>query len=113
MQEFGTPRGLTARVRLRIYRLLANSYIPLLVVALSVLVLRWTIPHLLSLLVIVWTADAILIVVLAIPWLLVSWAFSSGAIKCPSCGAAFATKFRLWVPRDCQNCGHDTAADHR
>ena len=110
-QQFGSAAGLIARTRrLRVYRLLANSFVPLIVIALAVLVVRWTVPHLLSLLIIVWTADASLIVVLAIPWLLVSWAFSSGAIKCPSCRAPFAPRFHLWVPKACQNWGHDAAA---
>jgi len=111
MEQPGFTAHLTARTRrLSIYRLLANSFVPLIAIALSVLVLRWAVPDLLSVLVAIWTADAFLIVVLAIPWLLVSWGFASGAIKCPLCGAPFASKFHLWVPKACQSCGHDTAA---
>jgi len=111
MEQPGFTPSLTARTRrLSLYRLIANSFAPLLAIALSVLVLRWTVPELFSVLVVIWTADAFLIVVLAIPWLLVTWAFISGAIKCPSCGAPFASKFHLWVPKACQSCGHDTAA---
>lgn len=55
------------------------------------LVNSWTVPQILPVLAVIWTADAFLIVVLAIPWLLVSWAFSSGAINCPSCDVCAAT----------------------
>jgi hypothetical protein len=104
-------RRFTARVqRLRIYRLLANSFVPLLVVALSVLVFRWMFPWLFSVVVFIWKADALLLVVLAVPWLLVSWAFALGKIKCPSCDASFASKFHLWVPKACQDCGYDITA---
>jgi hypothetical protein len=96
--------------RLRSYRVLANSFTPLLAVALAVIVLRWMFPWLFSILVFVWTADAFLLVVLAVPWLLVSWAFALGKIKCPSCDAPFASKFHLWVPKACQNCGYDITA---
>ena len=100
-----------ARVqRLRIYRLLANSFVPLLVIALAVLLFRWMFPLLFSGLVVIWTADAILLVVLAVPWLLVSWTFASGKIKCPACDAPFASKFHLWVPRACQSCRYDISA---
>jgi hypothetical protein len=110
MEQSGSAPSLTARTRrLRIYRLLANSWVPLLAIALSVLVLRWVVPQLFPVLVVIWTADASLIVLLVIPWLLVSWAFSSGAIKCPSCDAPFASKFHLWVPKSCQNCGQVAA----
>jgi len=111
MEYPGFFPSLTARTRrLSLYRLLANSFVPLLVIALSVLLLRWAVPDLLSVLIVIWSADAFLIVVLAIPWLLVSWAFTSGKIKCPLCDAPFAHGFHLWVPKACQNCGHDTAA---
>lgn len=98
----------TARVqRLRIYRLLANSFVPLLVVALVLLLFRWLFPWTFSVLVLVWTADALLLAVLAVPWLLALWAFAHGRIKCPSCEAPFASKFHLWVPKTCQSCGYD------
>ena len=99
--------GFAAERRLRTYRLLANSLPPLLAIALLVLVLRWTVPELLSLLEVVWTADAVLILVLVVPWLVVSWAFALGKVKCPSCGAPFVSSFHLWVPKTCQNCRHD------
>lgn len=111
MEQPGFTPSLTARTRrLSLYRLIANSFAPLLAIALSVIVLRWMAPEVFSFLVVIWTADVFLIAVLAVPWLLVSWAFASGAIKCPACGAPFASKFHLWVPKACQNCGHDTAA---
>ena len=96
--------------RLRIYRLLVNSFTPLLAIALLVVVLRWTVPPLLSLLVFVWTADAFLLAALAVPWLLVSWAFAFGKIKCPSCEGPFTSGFHLWVPKACQHCGYDITA---
>jgi len=100
--------GLADRVRrLRSYRLLANSFVPLLAVALLVLVLRYTVPQLLSVLLVVWTADAVLLVLLLVPWLLVSWALAYGKIKCPSCDAPFTSRFHLWVPKACQHCGYD------
>ena len=111
MQQPASLPPLTARVRrLRIYRLLANAFVPLLVIALAVLVFRWLFPWLFSLLVYVWSADAVLLVVLAIPWLLVSCVFALGRIKCPSCDAPFASKFHLWVPKTCQGCGYDITA---
>lgn len=108
MEPSSALARLTARVqRMRIYRLLANSFAPLLAVALAVLVFRWLFRWTFSVLVLVWTADAFLLVVLAVPWLLVSWAFALGTIKCPSCEAPFASKFHLWIPKACENCGYD------
>jgi hypothetical protein len=94
----------------RSYRLLANSFTALLAFALLLLVLRWMFPWLLSALVLVWSADAFLLLVLAVPWLLVSWAFGLGKIKCPSCEAPFASRFHLWVPKACDHCGYDVTA---
>ena len=78
--------------------------------ALTVIVFRWMFPWLFSLLVYVWAADALLLIVLAMPWLLVSCAFALGRIKCPSCEAAFAARFHLWVPQTCRTCGYDITA---
>jgi hypothetical protein len=101
----------TARVRrLRIYRLLANSFVPLLVIAVAVLFFRWLFPRLFSVLAFVWTLDALLLVVIAVPWLLVSWAFALGRIRCPSCDASFTSRFHLWVPKACHDCGYDITA---
>ena len=115
MAQFGSAPWSTARARrLRIYRLLANSFGPLLAVALLTIVLRWTFPPLLLAMVVVWMPVAALLVVLAVPWLLVSWGFALGAIKCPSCGVAFAPRFTLWVPKNCRSCGYDiNAVGHR
>jgi hypothetical protein len=97
---------LAVRARqLRVYRALANVYPALLAMALVVLVFRWLFPWLFSVLIYIWAADLIVLMVLAVPWLLVSWAFSSGRIKCPACNAAFAPRFHLWVPHACQSCG--------
>jgi hypothetical protein len=111
MQPSDSLPQFTARVqRLRIYRLLANSYVPLLAVALAMLVFRWIFPWLFSVLAFIWTADAFLLVLLVVPWILVSWALASGKIKCPACDASFASKFHLWVPKACQSCGCDITA---
>jgi hypothetical protein len=99
---------LTARVRrLRTYRLLANSYVPLLAIALALLVFRWIFPWVFSVVAYIWAADAFLLVLLAVPWLLVSSALAFGKIKCPACDARFASGFHLWVPKGCQSCGYD------
>ena len=111
MEQSPYSLPLTARVRrLRTYRLLANAFAPLLAIALAVLVFRWMFPWLFSLLVYVWIADALLLIVLAVPWLLVSRAFALGRIKCPSCDAPFVSKLHLWVPKTCQSCGYDITA---
>ena len=111
MEPSGSLSRFTARVRrLRIYRLLANSFVPLLAVALAMLVFRWIFPWLFSVLAFIWTADTILLVVLVVPWILVSAALTSGKINCPSCDAPFASKFHLWVPKACQSCGFDITA---
>ena len=108
MQQPDSLLRLSANVRrLRAYRVLANSYVPLLAIALSLLVFRWMFPWTFSVLAYVWAADAFLLVVLAVPWLLVSSALAFGKIKCPACDARFASKFHLWTPRACQSCGYD------
>jgi hypothetical protein len=96
--------------QLRRYRLLANAFIPLLAAAVAVLVFRFVFPWIFSVLLVVWTADALLLLVLAIPWLVVSWAFASGRIKCPCCEAPFAHEFHLWVPKTCVSCGYDVTS---
>jgi hypothetical protein len=111
MEPSGSLPQFTARVqRLRIFRLLANSFVPLLAVALAMLVFRSIFPWLFSVLAFIWTADALLLVLLVAPWILVSWALASGKIKCPACDASFASKFHLWVPKACQSCGYDITA---
>ena len=111
MERSGSLPSLTARVRrLRIYRLLANSFVPLLAVALAMLVFRWIFPWLFSVLAFIWTADAFLLLLLVVPWILVSSALTSGKIKCPACDASFAPKFHLWVPKACQSCAYDITA---
>jgi hypothetical protein len=113
MGQSGSLPALTARMRrLRVYRLLANSFPALLAVAFAVLVFRWMFPLLFSALVFIWTVDAFLLVALAVPWLIVTWALALGKITCPSCGGPFATKFHLWVPKACQTCGYDITAPH-
>jgi len=68
-----------------------------------------TLPQFLHVLVMVWLAVAAAFVVLAIPWLIVELAFVSGAIKCPSCGAAVYSSFTR-VPSNCRSCGYDINA---
>jgi len=97
---------MSARVRqLRLYRALANVYPALLAMALLVVVFRWMFPWLFSVLIYVWAADIVALILLAVPWLLVSWGFTSGKIRCPACQAPFTTRFHLWVPQACDNCG--------
>jgi len=111
MEQRVSSPPLAADVRpLRTYRLLANTLAPLLTVALAILVFRWTFPWLFSRLVYLWTAEALLLLVLAIPWLLISCAFALGGIKCPWCKAPFASGFHLWIPKTCQGCGYDITA---
>jgi hypothetical protein len=111
MEQSSSLPPLTARSRrVRIYRLVVNAAAPLLAIALAVLVFHWMFPWLFSLLVLVWTADALVLAVVAIPWLLVSYAFAKGRIKFPLCDAPFASKFHLWVPKACQSCGYDVTA---
>jgi hypothetical protein len=111
MEPSGSLPRFTARARrLRAYRLLANSFVPLLAVALAMLVFRWIFPWLFSVLAFIWTADAFLLVLLVVPWIMVSWALASGKIKCPACDASFASKFHLRVPKACQSCGYDITA---
>lgn len=98
----------SARVRrLRQYRLMANSFATLLAVALVLLLLRWISPWIFSVLVDVWSVDAVLLVVLAVPWLLVSLALARGRVACPACNGPFTSQFHLWVPRNCQKCAYD------
>jgi hypothetical protein len=104
-----TPMPASVR-RLRLYRGITNVYPALLALALAVLAFRWLFPWLFSVLVYIWAADAVVLVVLAVPWLLVSWAFALGKIKCPACEAPFASRFHLWVPKACQSCGCDVSA---
>jgi hypothetical protein len=96
--------------RLRTYRWLANALAPLVTIALAILVFRWTFPWLFSRLVHLWTAEALLLFGLAVPWLLISCAFALGTIKCPWCKAPFARKFHLWIPKTCQSCGYNITA---
>jgi hypothetical protein len=111
MEQAGSLQRTTARFRrLRLYRGLVNVYPSLLAVALAVLVFRWMFPWLFSALVYVWAVDAFLLLVLAVPWLLASWAFAFGKIKCPACDAPFASKLHLLVPKTCENCGCNVTA---
>lgn len=113
MEQSDALTSLTARVRrLRAYRLLANSFPALWALTLAVLIFRWMFPWLFSVLLWIWTADAFLLAVLAVPWLVVSGGLALGKIKCPSCDAPFANRFHLWVPKTCQACGYDIAAPH-
>jgi hypothetical protein len=96
--------------RLRLCRLLANSFWWVLGFILVANVLRFAIPPLAPILGYLFLPVALLMLVLGVPWLVVSLGFSSGVIKCPSCDARFAPKFPPWVPRACQNCGYDIYA---
>ena len=106
MQQADSLTHRAARLRqLRLYRTVANVYPALLAMALAVLVFRWMFPWLFSALVYVWAADIVVLLVFAVPWLLISWAFASGKIRCPACEAPFTSRFHLWVPKACEHCG--------
>jgi hypothetical protein len=96
--------------RVRAYRQLCNALVPLLVAAIAILVFRWMFPFTFSLLLYWWAADAALLVMSAVAWLLLSWAFASGRIKCPACRGPFASGFHLWVPKTCHQCSFDVTA---
>jgi protein-S-isoprenylcysteine O-methyltransferase Ste14 len=114
MPQFASLPSLAARTRrLRDYRLLVNTFAPLLTIVLAVLVFRWVFPWVFSVLIYVWAAAALLLVVFAVPWLLVWCAFALGRIKCPACEAPFASRFRLWIPKTCQSCGYDVTASKK
>jgi hypothetical protein len=108
VETFSFAPWMTARAkRLRLYRLVANSFWFLLGLILLANLLRWAIPQLGSILGYLFLPLGILMPLLGIPWLIISWGFSSGTIKCPSCDARFAPKFWPWVPKSCQNCHYD------
>lgn len=111
MEQSGPAVHLSARLRhLRHYRLLANTFATLLAFAAVLLLIRWISPWIFSVLVYVWTVDAILLAALVVPWMLVSSAFARGKLMCPSCDAPFTSRFHLWVPKTCQKCGCDITA---
>jgi hypothetical protein len=74
---------------------------------LTLFVFHWIFPYFFSVVVGLWTAEALLLLVSATLWALGSWAFASGKIRCPACAAPFAAKFHLWIPKTCQACGYD------
>lgn len=114
MDKSDSLSGSSALVRrLRLYRLLANTFVVLLAFALVLLLLRWFLPWVFALLLFLWTADAILLAVLSVPWLLVAAALALGRIVCPSCHGPFTSRFRLWVPKACDKCGYDITAPPR
>ena len=92
---------------MRSYRTLRNALTPLLVIAVALLAFRWVFPWLFSRLVFVWSADAVILLLIAIPWVVLSCAFAFGRIKCPACHGAFTSRFHLLVPKACQGCGYD------
>jgi hypothetical protein len=99
--------------RLRNYRRLANTLTPLPVITAALLAFRWVFPWLFSRLVFVWSADAIVLIILAIPWLVLSCAFAFGRIRCPACHGAFTCGFHLFVPKACHGCGYDVTAPRK
>jgi hypothetical protein len=107
MEEFGFSHCIRVRARrLRTYRALINSFIP--VVASLILLNRAFGPLPQS----AW--------ILSLPWgvyltsyFVLSGGFLYGIIKCPSCDVRFASRFPPgWVPRRCQNCGFDIYTLH-
>ena len=111
MEQSGSAPWSSARVRrLRFYRLLANLFIPLIGILFVTVALRWTLPQLLRVWVVIWSAVTLLVLLIALPWVLVSFGFALGGIKCPSCNASFAPGFRAWVPKICRSCGYNIGA---
>jgi hypothetical protein len=95
---------------LRNYRQLINSLLVVLLFALALLAFRWVFPYLFSVLVWVWIADAFVILVIGMTWVLGCWAFASGKVRCPGCAAPFTDGFRFWIPKACHACGYDITA---
>jgi hypothetical protein len=86
METFGFAPWMTARAkRLRLYRLLGNSFWYYAAICLLAGFLRWALPQLSDTVGFAFVSFAALFAVLAIPWLIVSWGFQFGLIKCPSC----------------------------
>jgi len=111
METSGSLPGFGMQLRrLRLYRLLVNSFVTLLALALVLLLIRWLLPWTFAALLFIWTADAIVLGVLAIPWLVVASALALGRMLCPACHAPFTSGFHLWVPRVCEKCGYDVTA---
>jgi hypothetical protein len=108
VETFSFAPWMTARAkRLRLYRFLANSFWYWMVIGLIAGLLRWALPQLSDLVGYVAVPFAVFFGVLAIPWLLVSWGFQFGLIKCPACDRRFAPRFPPWIPKSCQNCHYD------
>ena len=110
MEEFSYTPWLAARARrLRVYRLIANIFWPLLALILFLNLVRWVWPSGgATFAAIVWLPFGLALWVLGIPWFLLNGGFQFGLIKCPSCDSRFASRFNLgWTPRVCQNCGFD------
>jgi hypothetical protein len=111
MEKSGSLPGSSTSVRrLRLYRLVANAFVILAAFALVLLLLRWFFPWIFALLVFLWTADAILLAALSVPWLLIASALALGRVVCPACHAPFTSRFHLWVPKTCEKCGYDISA---
>jgi hypothetical protein len=91
----------------RTQRLLVNLLAPTLAIALALFVFHGVFPYFFSVLVWLWTVEGLLLVALAVLWVLGSWAFASGKIRCPGCAAAFSPGFHVWIPKTCHACGYD------
>ena len=108
METFSFTPWMTARAkRLRFYRLLGNSFWYYLTICFLAALLRWAFPRLGDMVGLALVPFAALFAVLVIPWLIVSWCFQFGPIKCPSCDKRFAPRFPPWIPKACQNCHYD------
>jgi hypothetical protein len=108
VETFSFAPWMTARAkRLRLYRLIGNSFWYYAAICLLAGLLRWALPQLSDTVGFAFVPFAVLFVVLAIPWLIVSWGFQFGLIKCPSCDTRFAPRFPPWIPKACQNCHYD------
>lgn len=106
MEYSFTPWVAARARRLRLYRLLVNSFWFLIPVILVLNLLRLLFPAASPVLwAALWIPFGTAIYILAIPWLVTGVGFSWGMIKCPACDRRFTRGFSPWIPKTCQNCG--------
>jgi hypothetical protein len=114
VEQFDSAPWIAARAkRMRLYRLLVNSFWQLLLVVLLANLLRSEFPQLEPTLALLWVPFSFVFLPLAVCWFVIGAGFDFGLIKCPSCGQRFAPRFPPWVPKACQNCRYDIYALRR
>lgn len=93
--------------KMRIYRLLANSFWVFLLAIAVFQGLRWLFPGSAEVVAMLFMPFSLAMGVLLAPWFLISVAFTWGIIRCPCCDSRFKGVFAVVVPRVCSNCGFD------